>query len=692
MNRIAALTLAACVCVAVQPIAAPAAGAPAAPAHVDWNLTPAQIKSSCTAAIAKAQGRLNALLAARGKKTFSSVVLPLENLSADLNDGTLPEWFLFEVSTSKDVRDASLNCNNDESAFLTNLDASPQLYQAIAQAKRSGTARNPYERKLTDMWLDTFKRSGAGLPQARRTEFIKLSNQLTNLQNKFQENLGNDATTISITPAQAASLPADFVAGLKQDGSGYVVPVNESTVGAFYDNEKDEAARRAYYFAYNNRQATANTQLLESAIAVRDRLAHLLGYQTWAAYQLSDRMAKSPDRVMKFLDSLDARVLPASKAEVERLRRLKAKDTGDPNAVLQRWDFSYYDNLLRKTQYAVDQNEVRQYFPVQHTIDAVLNVYHTLLSVDFKQVVPSDAWNPDVMEYTVSDSKTGRFIGTTYFDLFPRPGKYDHFANFPMVPVRRNPDGTYRPPMAAIIGNWPKPAPGHPALLSHDDVVTFFHEFGHDMAALLATAPYETLSSGFVTDFVEAPSQMLENFVWQPSILKQISSNWKTGAPLPDGLIDALVRSRYVDDAYDYTGQIFYSEVDMAYHSSGPHVDTSAVWDKLETQLQPLPPVAGIHPQASFGHLMGGYDAGYYGYLWSKVYAQDMFTAFLQGGLENPAVGMRYRQDILEPARTYDPDVEVQRFLGRPMSPNAFYQEFEASPSPSPAPAASSSP
>jgi thimet oligopeptidase len=686
MNRIAALTLAAFACISLQPIAGAAQpAAVSAPVRVDWNLSPSQIDASCTAAIGRAQGRLKTLLAQRGKKTFSSVVIPLEDLTADLSDSTLAQWFLFQVSTSKDVREASLKCNNDESAFLTALGASPQLYQALAQAKRSGTARNVYQRKLTDMWIDALKRSGAALPEARRLEFVKLSNQLTDLQNRFQQNLGNDNTTISITAAQAASLPSDFVAGLKKNGSDYVVPVNESTVGQFYSNERDESARRAYYFAYNNREAATNTPLLESAISVRDRLAHLEGYQNWAAFQLSDRMAKTPQRVMTFLNNLDARLLPPSKTEVERLRRLKAKETNDPNAVLQRWDFGYYDNLLRKTQYAVDQNEVRQYFPVQHTIDAVLNIYHTLLGVDFKQVTPSDAWNPDVIEYRVSDTKTGRFIGTTYFDLFPRPGKYDHFANFPLMPVRTNADGSYRPPVSAIIGNWPKPAPGHPALLSHDDVVTFFHEFGHNMAALLATAPYETLSNGFVTDFVEAPSQMLENFVWQPSILKQISSNWKTGQPMPDDLINALVRSRYVDDAYDNTGQILYAEVDMTYHSSGPHVDTTAVWNKLQAQLQALPPVEGIHPQASFGHLMGGYDAGYYGYLWSKVYAQDMFTAFQQGGLENPAVGMRYRQDILEPARTYDPDVEVQRFLGRPMNPNAFYQEFENAPSPSPA-------
>jgi thimet oligopeptidase len=649
----------------------------AAPTHVDWNLTAPQIKASCAAAIARAQSRVKTLLGQKGRKTFQNTVLPLENLTADLNDETVAQTFLLEVTGDQAVNTASLNCNNDESAFFTTLQASPQLYQSLAQASRSGTARSVYDRKLTSLWLDAFKRSGAALAHARRMEFVKLSDQLTNLQNRFMQNLAHDKTTITITAAQAASLPPDFVAGFEKTGGNYVVPVNESTVSEFYENEQDESARKAYYFAYNNRGGAQNVQLLESAIALRDRLAHLLGYQSWAAYQLSDRMAKSPDRVMKFLNSLDTRLLPASKDEVARLSQMEG-------APLQRWDFSYYDNQLRKTQYAVDQNEIRQYFPVQHTIDGVLNIYHTLLGIDFKQVTPADAWNPDVIEYIVTDSKTGQLIGSTYFDLYPRPGKYDHFANFPILPARRNSDGSYRPPISAIVGNWPRPAPGHPALLSHDDVVTFFHEFGHNLAALLATAPYETLSNGFVTDFVEAPSQMLENFMWQPSILKQISYNWKTGQPLPDDLIAALVRSRYVDDGYDYTGQIFYSEFDMAVHSSGPHVDTTAVWDKLEDELTPLPAVQGILPQASFGHLMGGYDAGYYGYLWSKVYAQDMFTAFQQGGLENPEVGMRYRKDILEPARTYDPDVEVEHFLGRPMNPNAFYQEFEQTPSPAP--------
>jgi len=661
---------------AVQPFAASAQSTPS----VDWNLTAQQIQSTCTSAIDTAKARERTLIATHGPKAFSSVVLALENLTADLNDSTIAQTFLFSVGNAKDVRDASLKCNSDESAFFTDLSASPGLYAQVAAAKRSGTARALYDRKLTDMWLDTFKRSGASLAPANRAEFVKLSNQLTDLQNKYEANLAEDHTEITISQAQAASLPADFVAGLKKSGSVYTVPVNESTISSFMQNQRDEAARKAFSTAYSNRQADTNTNLLEQALAVRDRLAHLLGYQTWAAYQLSDRMARSPDKVLKFLDALDARLLPKARQDIGALTALKAKDTGDPNAVLAPWDFAYYDNMLRKTQYAVDQNRVRQYFPVQHTIDSVLAIYHTLLGVDFKQITPSNAWNPDVLEYSVSDSKTGRFIGLTYFDLFPRAGKFTHFANFPILPVRRQPNGQDRAPIAAIVGNWPKPAPGQPALLSHDDVVTFFHEFGHNMAALLATAPYETLSNGFVEDFVEAPSQMLENFVWQPSVLKQISSNWQTGQPLPDDLIAAMVRAKYLNYAYSTTQQIKLAEVDMTYHMSGPRVDTTAQWQKLSSRLTPMPMTPGTHPQASFGHLMGGYDAGYYGYLWSLVYAQDLFTAFQSGGLENPAVGARYRQDILQPARTYDPDAEVKHFLGRPMNPNAFYEQFDNTP------------
>ena len=659
---------------AVLLLLAPSVARAAAGPTVDWNLSPAQISASCDAQLATAAAKVDAVTQFRGKRTFANTVLPLENASSDANDALVAQQFLFEVSPEKAVRDASLACATKASDVFAQLTAEPALYQAVALAQRSGTAKTLYDRKLTELWLVSLRRSGGALPAANRSEFVRLEQQLTDLQNRFEEHLAQDDTTIDISRAQAAGLPSDVLAGYKHDAGGYVVPVNESTV-SFLQLAPDESARKAYYLAYESREAKTNTALLQQAIAVRDRLAHLLGYETWADYQLSDKMAQSPARVTKFLQNLDTAILPKAREELGVLRDLKAEQTHEPEAVMEPWDVSREQYLLEKQRYAVDTQLVRQYFPVQHTIDAVLNVYHVLLGVTFSRIEPVQAWAPGVLAYRVNDTRSGALIGYTYFDLFPRPGKFSHFANFPLLPARKI-DGTMRPPVAAIVGNWPQPAPGRPALLSHGDVVTFFHEFGHDMAALLATAPYETLSAGFRQDFVEAPSQMLENFVWQPSILREISSNWKTGAPLPDELIQKMVRARYVDYAFDTTRQILYAMVDMAYHSNGPHVDTTAVWKALSQRLTPMPMYPGTHPQASFGHLMGGYDAGYYGYLWSKVYAADLFTAFQTGGLENPVVGMRYRDDILAPARTLEPDVEVRDFLGRPMNPDAFYAEF----------------
>lgn len=653
-----------------------------AAATLSWNLTATQIKTSCAAAIATAKAQAATLATFSGPKTFRNIAVPLENLSADLSDNTVAQTFLFFVAPDKDVRDSSEQCGNDESVFSNELQADPRIYRALLAVQKGGTARSAADAKMLYFWLDAYKRSGAALPADKRTQFVNLSNQLVDVQNRFGANLANDNTTIAIDAKQSSSLPNDFVATLQKTAGDYTVPVNESTYVQFMQNQQDPAARKAFLTAYDNRQAAPNTQLLEQAIGIRDHLAHIMGYQTWAAYQLSDRMAKTPQRVMAFLNDLDARAMPQARKDEAALAALKAKDTSNPNATLDAWDSTYYSNMMRRTRYSVDTNEIRQYFPVQHVIDSVLQIYHTLLGVNFAPVTPVNAWAPNVLEYNVTDSKTGKFIGTTYFDLYPRPGKYAHFANFSVLPARRMADGTLRAPIAVIVGNWPQAAPGHPALLSHGDVVTFFHEFGHNLATLLSTAPYETLSQPFIQDFVEAPSQMLENFVWQPSILKQISSNWQTGRPLSDAQIAAMTRARYFNYAYGVTSQIALASIDMTYHTSGPHVDTTAVWYKLWTQLTPIPIAPDTHPQANFTHLMGGYDAGYYGYLWSQVYAQDLFTAFQRAGLENPQVGMRYRQMILQPSRTFDPDAEVRRFLGRPMSPEAFYDQFKLEESP----------
>lgn len=658
---------------------------PAHPTQIDWNLTPEQITSSCTAQIAAFDAAAKRIMALHGRRTFQNTLLPLENAEADLSDNLVAQGFLFNMAIEKPVRDASDRCNIAQSNYFSAFNARPDVYRALVEVQRSGTARTDADKKLLEYYLVTARQSGAALSAQKRKSFVALSNELTALASKWQETLNNDVTTIDITADQAQSLPPGFVKALTRNADGtYTVKVDESTVNPFLQNERDAAARKTYYIAYSNR-AVSNVAVLEKAIGVRYHLARLLGYDSWAAYRLADRMAKTPQRVLSFERSLDAKLMPQAKRDIARLAELKAQDTGESGAAIEPWDVTYYNNQLIKTKYSVDNEQVRQYFPVDVVVDRIMNLYHKILGVTFVKIPNPQAWAPDVISYNVFDSKSGRFIGTTYFDLYPRPGKFSHFANWPLLPARKLPDGTYRPPVTAILGNWPRPAPGSPALLSHQDVITFFHEFGHNLAALLGTAPYETLSGGFRQDFVEGPSQMLENFMWQPSILKEISSNVTTGAPLPDDLISKMIAARYVNEAYFTTGQIKLGMVDMAYHSSGPKVDTTAVWGQISAEYTPLAMVPGTHPQAAFGHLFG-YDAGYYSYLWALVYAQDMFTAFQKGGLENSEVGLRYRQTILEPARTYEPDEEVRRFLGRPMSTDAFYQQFETAPEPAPTP------
>jgi Zn-dependent oligopeptidase len=649
---------------------------------VDWTLGPAQIATSCAASIAAYKRRVAAIALARGARTFQTVVLPLETASADFNDDLAAQGFLYNVSTNAKVRTASLKCSTDAGNALTEVAARPDLYKALAAADAGGSARGAAQVKVSQLWLTAFKRSGAGLPDAKRREFVMLQQKLTDAQNTFQANLGNDTSTIALTAAQAESLPPDFVAAsLKKsaDGSGFTVPVNESTIGPFLQNETDSAARKAFYIAYNNRGGDANIALLQTAIASRDRLAHLVGYPSWAAFVLADRMAASPARVEAFLSQIDAAILPKARQERDEDAAL-AKADGKTS--FDQWDQTYYENQLHKTKYAVDQNEIKQYFPVQHVVDSVLAIYQELLGVRFTRVnVP--VWQAQVQAYEVADAASGAPLGRFYLDLFPRPGKYDHFANFPIIPRRVMPDGTVRLAESAIVGNWPQPAPGKVALLQHGDVETFFHEFGHNMAAMLAAEPYETLTSGFRQDFIEAPSQMLENWAWDPAILKRVSANVTTGTPLPDDMIQKMIAARYVHYALQTSQQILYATVDMEYHTQKPPVDTTAVWAATVARTTPNQYVPGTHPQSEFGHLMGGYDAGYYGYLWSKVYAQDMFSRFKAQGLTSPAAGMAYRRDILAPARLQEPDAEVRAFLGRPMNPNAFYQELGITPPPS---------
>ena len=641
---------------------------------IAWNLTPAVIAQSCRQRLDETRTKIAAIDKRAATEPGPRLLEEVEAAVANMGDALAAQTLLSNVAPRKDVRDASTHCVDEVTAFGVQLSADPTIYRIAQHAEtESPTAA---ERRLAHLYIEAGRRTGAGLPPEQRARAKQLFDRLNKLQTAFGRALGDDHSTIRISAADARSLPPAFVRNLKTLPDGYEVKVNEATATQFLNHEASAETRKRFYVSYNQRGGEANVARLTQAVALRTQIANLLGFRTWADYQLDATMAKTPANVFGLLDKVQAALLPKARAEIAVLAEMKKKaGDGTPFA---RWDYGFYEEEPEKTKYQVDNEAVRQYFPVRKVIGGVFGLYEKLLAVHFDEIQPAMAWAPGVTEYSITDNATGAAIGWFFLDLYPREGKFDHTASFPIRAGRAVPAGVQRP-VSAIIGNWPPGEPGKEALLSHEDVITFFHEFGHLMHQSLSRAPYETLyGSNVRRDFVEAPSQMLENWMWQPSILREMSSNVTTRQPIPDALIGKMIAAEHVADGMNWSAQAFYATYDMRLHSAGAKVEPTALWFKLEKDLTPMEAVAGTIPEAGFGHLMGGYDAGYYGYLWSRVYAQDMFSVFEKGGLESPVIGMRYRKTILERGALLEPDALVHDFLGRDVRYEPFYKYIGA--------------
>lgn len=654
--------------------AAPAATTLGADTGIDWNLSPAGVAATCKEALASARERIHAIESPPSASTAPQGGLAaIDTVVADLGEALSAPTNLAVLAVAKDVRDAATQCSNDYAAFGVELAADPAVYRLAQDA--AAAAHDAEDRQLAKIYLENGRRAGAALEPPARAKVTGLLDRLNKLQIEFGRALAEDHTTIALRGTELASLPPALAGAITHDAQGGRIAVNESTIGPFMENESSGAARRRYATAYGRRGGLENVARLAEAVTIRQQLAPLLGFKTWADYQLDIKMAKTTSRATALVEQVGRSLLPKARAEVKVLAALKRAD-GD-RSPFEKWDYAYYERRLEKSRYAVDAEAVRQYFPVDTVLPAVLDIYSHLLGVRFEPLTPVQAWAPDVREFAIYDVATGDAIGWFFLDLYPREGKFEHFAAFPLRSGRLLPDGGYRTPVSAIIGNWPRPEAGQPTLLNHDEVVVFFHEFGHVMHETLSHTRYATLYGINVRgDFGEAPSQMLENWMWQPAVLKKISGRVGSGEPLPDALIGKLIAARHVADGVTWGTQAFYAEYDLRLHSLPGKPDPTGLWFRLKSKLTVFPEIPGTYPEASFNHLMAGYDAGYYGYLWSKVYAQDMFTEFQRAGLENPAVGLRYRQQILVPGGSEEPDVLLRRFLGRAVSYEPFYEDL----------------
>lgn len=390
-------------------------------------------------------------------------------------------------------------------------------------------------------------------------------------------------------------------------------------------------------------------------------------------------MAKTPETVLEFLTTLRGKLVPLAQKEIVKLISLKkAEKQTTKEETLNAWDTQYYSRILLETEYAVDEEKIKEYFSFESVTKEMLNIYETILGLKFEKIANNNGWNADVKLIKVSNASDGNLVGHLYLDLFPRDGKYTHAACFDLIPGYEMMDGSRNYPICAIVANFGKPTSTKPSLLTENEVVTYFHELGHAMHQLCAHTKFSRFHGTNVeTDFVEAPSQMLENWCYNPQALKKLSKHYLNEEPLPSKYIEALINAKNVNAGLHNLRQIFFGIFDMTIHSSNDKVDVISLWSQLKSEITMISDHPGTHAASTFGHMMGGYDAGYYGYLWSQVFSADMFyTRFHKEGVDNVKTGAEYRRCILKPGGSKDAMDMIKDFLGRAPTQEAFLKSI----------------
>ena len=497
---------------------------------------------------------------------------------------------------------------------------------------------------------------------------------------RFNQHIADVDDVLVVTADDLDGLPEAYRDGLaRDDDGGYLITMAYPDVVPFLDNARRRDRREQLARLFNDRAEATNRALLAEAVRLRERIAELFGRPSWAHHTMDEKMAHDPETVDTFYDGLLAELTPKAQAEIDAMARLLADDTGDRQ--LQSWDWRYYDTVLRRSEYGVDPHEVAAYFPLQQVLDGLLAVTGEAFGLQYERLDDVPRWHPDVLTFAIADRATGERIAIAHMDLHPRDGKYSHAAAFDLVPGRRCDDGSYRTPVSCIVANFTKPTADRPSLLTHEEVLTFFHEFGHVLHQTLTRA--ETVRfSGTNTerDFVEAPSQIMEHWCWRPEVLARFARHHDTGEAIPPELVDRLVAARNLNVGVATLRQIEFGVLDMGLHGprrpeDGAGADGCRDLDAILRRAEAvalLPHQEGTFMPASFGHLLGGYDAGYYGYLWAEVFGDDMFSRFAAEGVTDPAVGAAYRTEILEPGGSVDANEMLERFLGRRPSNQAF--------------------
>lgn len=637
------------------------------------DLAPAE-----AAARVKLEKDLAALIAIpQAERTFENTIMGYERAFDNYGNALGMSGFLSYVSTDKQFRDAANDLQMQISQYMVDVATRRDVYKAIREYTDTNPRLDPVQAKLVKEMLIGFKNSGMDLNDADLEKFKALNKEKAEYIIKFDKNIQEYKDPLAVTQEQLQGLGEDYIQKLsKTDDGKYLVTLDYPDYVPFMQNADDEQARKELEFKFNRRGGQENVELLEKTLTLRREIARLLGYKNHAELRLEERMAKNPKTVMAFLKDLQKKLKPLGKKEDKEMIAYKNSKTGKNSRTLYSWESGYWSNKFRKENLELDSEKIKEYFPSQVVIDGMLDLFGGVFGITFEPVdIP--VWHPDVKAFKIKDKASGELVAYFYMDLYPREGKYKHAACFGLVEGEEKQDGTYQNPFVAIVANLNKPSGDTPSLLKHSEVETLFHEFGHVLHNALTKAKYSAFSGTSVSwDFVEAPSQMLERWAWDPQVLKKISRHYKTGEALPDDLIKRMIAAKNFGAGGMYLRQDFFAQYDMTLHTADTTPDTTKLYFELTKKIRGLPLTKGTIPQASFGHIMGGYDAGYYGYLWSEVIAEDFFGEFKKNGIFNPETGLKFRREILEKGGTLDEEKMVENFLGRPADNKPFLKSI----------------
>jgi thimet oligopeptidase len=570
---------------------------------------------------------------------------------------------LNSVHPEKAVRDAADEALIQESSFLTALFQNEALYQRVRALQPHSIAA----RQLREDLLEAFEDSGVTLPPERRRRFREISDRLTELAQEFARNIRENATKMGFTEEECRGVPQSWLDRAARDDNGNViVGFDYPDYVPFMSNAHDEAARKRYYIGYTNRGTPRNLDVLDEIVALRREIADLYEVPSYAHYVTKRRMVENPETVLRFLDEVRSVVTEAELRDLSELSAMKAELTGQAveRAGISRWDMPYYRERLREKRFAIDQEALRRYFPTGPAVEWMLDISERLYDLRFERAaVP--VWHEDVIYLDVLDRSTAEFIGGIYLDLYPREGKYKHAAAWP---VRGVSSKASRKPISVLVTNFDRTG------LTHDELETLLHEFGHVLHGILSRTEYNQHSGTSVErDFVEAPSQMYEEWANRLESLQLLREHCADCPAIDESLVSRLTAAAKFGSGIDYGRQLLYASFDMALSGQTPEKSLE-LWKRMEGET-PMGYVQGTAFPGTFEHIASGYAAGYYGYMWAKAIALDMVSVF-GADLMNREVGRRVREMILsrgseQPARTL-----VETFLGRPVSTEAFFERI----------------